>query len=161
MGFDERLRAAIERGQRRGDAAAHEAAARAMTEEDFRRLHSQVRLNLSEHIEDCVKKLANYFPGFQYETMYGDRGWGGACSREDLRMIRGARSNEYSRLEVTIRPYSTLHVLDLAAKGTIRNKEVFNRNYFEPLADADVQKFSELIDAWVLEYAEIYSAREV
>jgi hypothetical protein len=52
-------------------------------------------------------------------------------------------------------------VLDLAAKGTIRNKEIFNRNYFEPLADADVQKFSELIDAWVLEYAEMYAAREV
>jgi hypothetical protein len=71
------------------------------------------------------------------------------------------RTNEYSRLEVTIRPYSASHVLDLAAKGTIRNKEIFNRNYYEPLADADAQKFSELIDAWVLEYAELYAAREV
>ena len=161
MGFDERLRAAIERGQRRGDAAAREAAAQAMSEEDFRRLHSQVRLELSDQIEACLKKLPNFFPGFQYETMYGERGWGGACFREDLRMVRGARTNEYSRLEVTVRPYSALHVLDLAAKGTIRNKEVFNRNYFEPLADADRQKFSELIDAWVLEYAELYAAREV
>ena len=161
MGFDDRLRAAIQRGQRRGDAAAQEAAARAMSEEDFRRLHSQVRLALSDHIEDCLKKLPNYFPGFQCETMFGDRGWGGACFREDLRLARGVRTNEYSRLEVTVRPYSSLHVLDLAAKGTIRNKEVFNRNYFEPLADADQQKFSELIDAWVLEYAELYAAKEV
>jgi hypothetical protein len=161
MGFDDRLKAAIERGQRRGDAAAQDAAARAMTEEDFRRLHSQVRLALSDHIEACVKRLPNYFPGFQYETMYGDRGWGGACSREDLRLSRGVRSNEYSRLEVTVRPYSSLHVLDLAAKGTIRNKEVFNRNFYEPLAEAEEEKFRQLIDAWVLEYAELYAAREV
>jgi hypothetical protein len=50
-------------------------------------------------------------------------------------------------------------VLDLAAKGTIRNREVFNRNYFEELATADEAKFNELIDAWVLEYAELYAAR--
>jgi len=161
MEFEQRLRAAIERGQRRGDAAAHEAAARAMTEEDFRRLHSQVRLALSDHIEACVKKLPNFFPGFQCETMYGDRGWGGACFREDLRLTRGVRTNEYSRLEITVRPYSALHVLDLAAKGTIRNKEVFNRNFYEPLAEADEEKFRQLIDAWVLEYAELYAAREV
>jgi hypothetical protein len=159
MSFDDRLRQAIERGHLRGDAAAREAAARAMTEEEYRRLHSQLRLALSEHIESCVKRLPNFFPGFQYETMYGDRGWGGACSREDLRLNRGARTNEYSRLEVTIRPYSPLHVLDLAAKGTIRNKEVFTRNFFEELEGADEQKFRELIDAWVLEYAEMYAAR--
>jgi hypothetical protein len=160
MGFDDRLKAAILRGQRRGDAAAQDAAARAMSEEDFRRLHSQVRLRLSDHIEACVNKLPNFFPGFQCETMYGDRGWGGACFREDLRLSRGQRTNEYSRLEVTVRPYSASHVLDLAAKGTIRNKEVFNRNYYEELADADEQKFVELIDAWVLEYAELYAARD-
>jgi hypothetical protein len=161
MDFEQRLKAAVERGQRRGDVAAQDAAARAMSEEDFRRLHSQVRLALSDHIESCVKKLPNFFPGFQYETMYGDRGWGGACSREDLRFTRGARSTEYSRLEVSVRPYSSLHVLDLAAKGTIRNKEVFNRNFYEPLAEADEEKFRQLVDAWVLEYAELYAAREV
>jgi hypothetical protein len=159
MSFDDRLKAAIERGQRRGDAASRDAAAQALTEEDFRRLHSQLRLHLSDHIEACIKRLPNYFPGFQCETMYGDRGWGGACFREDLRLARGQRTNEYSRLEVTVRPYSPMHVLDLAAKGTIRNKEVFNRNFFEQLADADEEKFRELIDAWVLEYAELFAAR--
>ncbi len=48
-------------------------------------------------------------------------------------------------------------MLDLAAKGTVHNREVFNRNYFEPLGEADVQKFLKLIDAWVLEYAEMYA----
>lgn len=159
MSFDDRLRQAIERGHRRGDAAAREHAAHQMSEEDFRRLHSQYRLALSEHIEACVKKLPAFFPGFQYETMYGDRGWGGACFRDDLRLTRGQRTTDYSRLEMTIRPYSSLHVLDLAAKGTVHNKEVFNRNYFEQLEMADPQKFSELIDVWVLEYAEMYAAR--
>ena len=159
MNFDDELRQAIERGQKRGETRAHEAAAKAMTEEEYRRLHSQTRLTLSEHIEACLKRLPNYFPGFQYETMYGDRGWGGACHRDDLVLRRGSRSTNYSRLEVTIRPYSSAHVLDLAAKGTIRNREVFNRNFFEELEAADEQKFRELIDVWVLEYAELYAAR--
>jgi hypothetical protein len=159
MNFDDRLKQAIERGHNRGEAAAREAAAHAMTEEDFRRLHSKYRLALSEHIEACLKRLPNHFPGFQCETVFGDRGWGGACFRDDLRLARGMRGSDYSRLEMTIRPYSSLHVLDLAAKGTIRNKEVYNRNYFEPLEDAESQKFSELIDAWVLEYAELYAAK--
>jgi hypothetical protein len=159
MNFDDRIRQAIERGHRLGDAAARDAAARAMTEEEYRRLHSQLRLALSDHIEACIQRLPNFFPGFQYETMYGDRGWGGACFREDLRLARGVRTNEYSRLEVTVRPYSTAHVLDLAARGTIRNREVFNRNFFEELEAANQQKFLDLIDAWVLEYAELYAAR--
>jgi len=159
MNFDDELRQAIERGQKRGENRAREAAAKAMTEEEYRRLHSQTRLALSDHIEACVKRLPNYFPGFQYETMYGDRGWGGACFRDDLRFNRGVRASDYSRLEVTVRPYSSAHVLDLAAKGTVHNREVFNRNYFEPLDEADVQKFLKLIDAWVLEYAEMYAAK--
>ena len=159
MTFDDRLREAIERGQKRGEAVARQAAAKAWTEEEYRRLHSQVRLALSEQIEACLQRLPAYFPGFQYETMYGDRGWGGACFRDDLMIVRGSRTTNYSRLEITIRPYTSLHVLDLAAKGTIRNREVFDRNYFEELATADEAKFRGLIDAWVLEYAELYAAK--
>jgi len=62
-------------------------------------------------------------------------------------------------LEMTVRPASALHVLELAAKGTIRNKEVFNRNYFETLQDVDLEKFLELVDVWVVEYAESYAAK--
>jgi hypothetical protein len=157
--FDDRLREAIGRGQERSAAAARVSAARALTEDEYRRLHSTLRLALSEHIEACLKRLPNHFPGFQYETMYGDRGWGGACSRDDLVLARGSRSSNYSRLEITIRPYSPLHVLELAGKGTIRNREVFNRTYFEELPGVDEQKFRGLVDVWVLEYAELYSAK--
>lgn len=158
MSFEDRLKQAIERGQRRGADSAAEARARQLTEEEFRRLHSQHRLALSDYIEDSVRRLPNHFPGFRYETMYGDRGWGGACFRDDFQ-AGASRSSTYSRLEVTIRPYSNAHVLDLAAKGTIRNRELFNRNYFEKLEDVDIDKFRQLIDAWVLEYAEQFSSR--
>ena len=159
MSFDDRLRQAIERGQKRGEARAHEAQKHAMTEEECKRLHSQLRLRLSEQIEACIKRLPNVFPGFQYETIYGDKGWGGACFRDDLRIVGGQRSSNYSRLEMTVRPYSTsLHVLELTAKGTIRNKEAFNRNYYEKLEEVDEAKFHDSIDAWVLEYAEMFAA---
>ena len=157
--FDEKLQKAIQRGHRRGDARAEALRHAAMTEEEFKRLHSQFRLQLSERIEECIKRLPNHFPGFRYETMLGERGWGAACFREDLRLTRGSRTNEYSRLEMTVRPYSSLHVLELSAKGTVRNKEVFTRTLFEPLDEADVDKFLALIDTWVLEYAELYASQ--
>ena len=91
--------------------------------------------------------------------MYGERGWGGACSRDDMRPRQGGRrANYFSRLEMTIRPYSPTHVVELVAKGTIRNKEVFDRRHFEMIDEVDAETFSNLIDVWVLEYAELYAA---
>jgi hypothetical protein len=49
--------------------------------------------------------------------------------------------------------------VELSGKGTIRNKEAFTRTYFEKIEDADPQKFLQLIDAWVLEYAEMYASQ--
>ena len=50
-------------------------------------------------------------------------------------------------------------MLDLAAKATIRNKELFNRSHYQRLTEVDVTSFAELIDIWVLEYAELYAAK--
>ena len=157
--FDDRLAKAIERGQVRG--AHREAAERArqLTEEELKQLHTQYRLQFSEHIERCLRPLPSHFPGFQFETVFGERGWGAACSRDDVDAGSGGRrANFYSRLEMTIRPYSSLHVVDLAAKGTIRNREVFTRNHYELLNDVDPETFLHLIDVWVLEYAELFAA---
>lgn len=160
MDFEQRLSKAIERGQRRGDDRSREDQAKALSEEELRRLHSKYRLQLSELIEDCLRRLPNHFPGFQFETLIGERGWGAACFRDDLRLGQGGkRGNDYSRLEMTIRPPSSYHILELTAKGTIRNKEAFNRSHFDRLADVDVEKFTELIHLWVLEYAELYAAK--
>jgi hypothetical protein len=159
MDFEQRLRKAIERGQRRGEERSRADREKALSVEELKRLHSQYRLQLAEHIEQCVKQLSQHFPGFDCETIYGERGWGAAGSRDDFRIQEGRRVNDYSRLELTVRPFTEYHVLDLAAKGTIRNKEVFNRSFFEKIADVDVARFVELVDLWVLEYAELYSAR--
>jgi hypothetical protein len=158
MDFEERLQRAIQRGQRRQETSAAEARARELSEEEFRRLHSQYRLDLSEHIEQCIERLASHFPGFQVETMFGEKGWGAACFRDDIQIRRGQHSSGYSRLEVVVRPYSEYHVLDLQAKGTIRNKEVFTRRHYDKLETLDFDSFRNLIDAWVLEYAELYAA---
>ena len=161
MSFEDRLQKAIQRGKRRNLAEERAAEAKAMSQDELKRLHSSYRLHLSELIEKCIKQLPNYFPGFHYETIYGDRGWGGACSRDDLRVSgQRRRENTYSRLEMTVRPYSpNLDVLELTGKGTIRNKEVFSRTYFEKIEEADPEKFAELVNVWVLEYAELYAAK--
>ena len=159
MNFEERLQKAIDRGTDRRNQKADQAESAALTEEELKRLHSNHRLELSEHIEQCTEQVVNHFPGFQSETIYGERGWGVAISRDDFNIGQsGGRDNSYSRLEMTIRPFSELFVVELIAKATIRNKEVFSRSYFEKIEDADPIKFVELIDVWVLEYAEMFSA---
>ncbi|MCA9149623.1 MAG: hypothetical protein KDA92_10005 [Planctomycetales bacterium] len=157
--FEDRLSKAIERGTMRGVDRARQERAQQMSEEELRQLHTRYRLQLSEHIEKCVRKLPQHFPGFQSETLFGDRGWGAACSRDDLNLGGdGRRSSRYSRLEMSIRPYSHLHVVELTGKGTIHNKEVFNRTHFQVINEVDPDTFLHLIDAWVLEYAELFAA---
>lgn len=157
--FDARLRQAIERGSARRSARAEDERRKALTEEEFKSLHSRYRLELSEHIEQHLQQLADSFPGFKYETTFGSMGWGAACSRDDFAGGGGGqRSNHYSRLEVAVRPYSDLHVLELTAKGTVRNREVFNRTFFEELAEVEPERFKELVDAWVVDFAELFAA---
>jgi hypothetical protein len=159
MDFKDRLERAIQRGQRSSDADARARAEQATSEEEFRRLHSQYRLELSEHIEQCLRELARHFPGFRYETMVGDRGWGGAINRDDFSLVDGRRSNLFSRLELVVRPFTASHVLDLNAKGTVRNRELFSRAQYQRLTEVDLQLLTDSIDRWVLEYAELYAAK--
>jgi hypothetical protein len=159
MDFKERLEKAIQRGQRTHDALSRAKAEAALGEEELKRLHSQYRLELSEHIDECVKQLPRHFPGFRHETTVGAAGWGAAVSRDDLVLERGKRQNQYSRLELAVRPYSSSHVLELVAKGTIRNKEVFNRSQYQMLDHVDIASFRDLVDRWILEYAELYAAK--
>jgi len=159
MDFQQRLEKAIERGQRTGSKQAQAKVEEAVTEQELARLHSQYRLTLSERIEACLKQLADQFPGFRSETIYGDRGWGAAISRDDIEVRSGRRTNYFSRLEMSIRPPSSYHVLDLAAKATVRNKELFNRSHYQRLTEVDPTSFHEMIDIWVLEYAELYAMK--
>jgi hypothetical protein len=158
--FEKRLEKAIRRGQRTSDARAQAEAEKAITEQELRNLHTQYRLELSEHIESCLRQLGRQVPGFHFATVANDRGWGAAVSRDDLGIEAGGRrTNFFSRLEMTIRPLSEYFVLELAGKGTIRNKEIFNRNHYQRLADVDLASFVAMIDHWVLEYAELYAAK--
>ena len=158
--FSKRLEKAIERGQRASDAHARAEAEKALSEQELRRLHSEYRLELSERIESCLKTLPSHFPGFRFETVVSDRGWGAAVSRDDVDLRAGrGRTNFFSRLEMVIRPRGEYNVLDLAAKATVRNKEFFNRSHYQRLAEVDIESFQELIDLWVLEYAELYARK--
>jgi hypothetical protein len=158
MSFRERLQRASERGKQSRAAQLNEAAARAMSEEECRRLHSQYRLALTEYVENCVRELADNFPGFRVETIVDESGWGTAASRDDVNLAAGRRGTFFSRLRVVVSPYSKYHVLELGVKGTVRNKEVLSRNHYQRLADVDLESFRELVELWVLDYAELYSA---
>ena len=130
-----------------------------MTEDEFKNLHSKARLELSEHIETCLRKLPEYFPGFDFESLVGVDGWGAKISRDDIASGSGkGLTRLYSRLEMVIRPYSATHIVELIARGAVRNKEVLSRTHFQMLTQLDLEAFSDLIDQWVLEYAEKFSA---
>ncbi len=157
MDFRERLQKAANRGARARSARETAEAAEALSEEECRRRHSQQRLALSEHLEKCLQQLSDNFPGFRFETIVDERGWGAAVSRDDLGIDGGKRKNFFSRLQLLIEPYNEFKVLSVAAKGAVRNKESFTRQHYEPLADLDEDRFRELIELWVLDYAEAYA----
>jgi hypothetical protein len=158
MSFRERLQRASERGKQARAAQLNEAAAKALSEEECKRRHSSYRLTLTEHIEKCLSEMADNFPGFRIETVVDESGWGAAVSRDDIRIDGGKRGTYFSRLQLVVGPYNTYHVLDISAKGTVRNKEVLSRTHYQQLADVDLQSFQELLEQWVLDYAELYSA---
>lgn len=159
MDFKKRLQRATERGHDARDAKAREEAAKALGEEECRRLHSQYRLELNDTIESCLKQLAENFPGFNYEVV-ADSHWGGAVRRDDLSLKSGRRENHFSRLELTVSPHNQYHVLELIAKGTVRNKENFSRSHYQLLKDVDLDTFVGLIEQWTLDYAEAYAAAD-
>lgn len=157
--FEERLARAVARGSDRAEKKELEARAKAMSEEELKTLHTKYRLSLSEHIETCIKRLPDHFPGFRIETLYGEKGWGASVSRDDFGgRTSSGRNSVYSRLEMTIRPYSSLQVVELAAKGTVRNKEIYNRTHFRKIDEVDEEEYIKLIDAWIVEFAERFAA---
>jgi hypothetical protein len=161
MDFEQRLQRAVERGARSAEAKRRAEAEQALSEEQCRRLHSQYRLQLSEYIERCLAKLPQFFPGFQFESVVSDRGWGAAVSRDDMQLARaGRRSNSFSRLELVVAPFNSAHVLELTARGTIQNKEIYQRSFYQPLPQFQLERFEELVDLWIPEFAELFAAHQ-
>jgi hypothetical protein len=158
MDFRERLQRAAHRGEQARTEQARAEAAKALSEEECRRLHSNYRAELNDHIESCLKQLAENFPGFRCEAVVSDKGWGAAVRRDDFGLSGGRRDNLFSRLEVLVSPHNQYHVLEITAKGAVRNKENFSRNHYQLLKDADVDAFRNLIEQWTLDYAEQYTA---
>lgn len=130
----------------------------AASEEELRVRHSQLRNEISEHIEICLRKLCDHFPGFDFSTLINEKGWGARISRDDIRLGRGTAKNEYSRLEVLVRPFNDTHILEIVTKGTIRNRESLNRSNFRFLRDATADDLKQVVDGIALEFAEQYSA---
>jgi hypothetical protein len=157
--FEDRLRAAIERGKVRGQNTQSEEARQQATESQLRNQHSSLRLTLTEYIEKVIRQLIDHFPGFRFESVFGDAGWGAACWRDDIVMDGRSRRSRFSRFEMAIRPINEFFVIDLQARGTIGNRELFNRGYFQPIQQVDVETFKKQIDAWALEFAELYASK--
>jgi hypothetical protein len=157
--FEDRLQKAIERGQQARVAEGASLEADAATEEALRLRHSQLRNELSEHIEGCLRKLCDHFPGFDYSTVLNEKGWGARISRDDIQLGRGTAKNHYSRLEVLVRPFNDTHIVEVATKGTIRNRESLNRTNFRFLKDATIDVLKQVVDGIALEFAEQYSSQ--
>jgi hypothetical protein len=159
MEFDQRLERAIRRGQQARDSRDEALRADKLSSAELRSRYAQARTDLSEHIEECLHKLADHFPGFRYEMIVGEEGWGARIVRDDLHLARGqSSSTQYSRLDLRITPLGSQPIIELVAKGTIRNREALSRRHYQQLEQLDVHSFAELIDLWVLEYAEQYAA---
>jgi hypothetical protein len=156
--FEERLQRAIQRGQQARTEDGSAIQADAITEEELRIKHAHLRNELAEHIEHCLRKLCDHFPGFDYNTVVNEKGWGARISRDDIKLGRGTAKNEYSRLEVLIRPFNDTRIIEIATKGTIRNRESLNRSNFKFLSEATTEMLRPIVDGIALEFAEQFSA---
>jgi len=160
MDFEQRLQRAIQRGEKAREDADRADAQRQLSAEELRAIYFKGRLELSEHIEQALRKLTDYFPGFDFSSIVGDSGWGARIVRDDL-LIKPSRTQEaqYSRLEIVVTPRGSADILEVVGKGTIRNREAFHRRHFHRLSELDLQVFKDQIDVWVLDYAEQFSAQ--
>ena len=157
--FSKRLESAINRGKEVANRKAANDRDREQSEEELRENHRQYRLTLCERIEKTINQLADHIPGFRAESVYDDDGWGSAAFRENLHIEGGRRTTQFSRFEIVVRPCSDLLVLDIKGKGTVNNREVFNRSHYCKLADVQLSDFEECIEAWSLHFAEICAAQ--
>ena len=117
MDFQERLEHAIERGRRLGSARAEEEAQRALTEKELQRLHSQARLQLSEHIERLKARIqelekTSYLPLLGYakieevrSPLFSDHFMGGRVEFTTNRKVRwGVTESERPLVETSGEP---------------------------------------------------------
>lgn len=166
MDFEQRLQQAIQRGRQASSAEDQARTQRILGAEELRKLHSEYRLQLSEHIDTCLQQLKGHLRGFNMSTIMGDEGWGAELQRDDLGPGGGGGgssktyySRYFSRLLLVVKPFSSAHVVEVTCKGTVRNKEVLNRSQFIQLPDVDVTALQQALDQWVLEFAEKYTAQ--
>ncbi|WP_437186578.1 hypothetical protein SH668x_003734 [Planctomicrobium sp. SH668] len=158
MNFEDRLRKALQRGEKARDDRGRAALEHELSQEELRALHSRYRLELSEHIELCLKKLVDHIPGFKFQSVVSEEGWGGRITRDDLHFVPGRPpESRYSRLEVLITPFGSIGILEMSVKGTVRNREVVNRKQFQQLNQLDLDAYKESIDLRILEFAEQYA----
>ena len=157
--FSKRLESAIERGRRVADEKTDLARRQEATVEQLRERHSKWRLQLCERIEATTNQLADHLPGFRSESVYDEDGWGSACYRENLHIAGGKRTTRFSRFEIIVRPVTDLLVLDIKGKATVHNREVFNRSHYAKLVDLEIADFEQCIEAWSLQFAEIYAGK--
>lgn len=160
MDFESELEKAIQRGQERTAAKNSLKKQAEVSKEDVRNRHNEFRLNLSDYVENGLRKLAIHIPGFDYDIIYGAKGWGGALSRNDIdRGPDGRAGSFFSRIEITVKPQNEFNVVNIVGKGTIRDKELFAWNHFESILEAKQDDFEKMIDNWILQFAEQFSAR--
>lgn len=168
MDFEKRLQQAIQRGQSESTAKDQAQAERKLGEAELRKIHADLRLQFSEHIEECLRQLSDHFPGFEFSSVVGEEGWGAVINRDDLGLgsnkaqpqSKNYYTHYYSKLQLVIRPFSSASIVELVGKGTIRNKEIFSRTQYQRLPDVDTSVMLQTIDQWVLEYAEKFAAHK-
>ncbi|WP_417849812.1 hypothetical protein [Thalassoglobus sp.] len=161
MNFDDRLKRAIQRGVKDKDERTRAEVEEKLSLDQLRTMHSGFRLELSEHVEECMKRLVDHLPGFEYQTVLGEDGWGGRLTRDDIHLVPGkSPESKYSRFEMTVSPFTPTAIVELVTKGTVRNREILNRKNYQKVDDFDVESFREMIDLRVLEFAEQYSKTE-
>jgi hypothetical protein len=152
--FRSRIQRAVNsgKGADRGRAAEKREARQAGRK--IRELHENFDGELRPHIHTCLEELNREFPAFDMQEVYNEKGRGYALARDDA--IRGGserRDRYYSRLEIYVHHFKDHGYLEVSAKGSIRNKEKYERSEDDRLETLEIDLFKRFVERVVVEYA--------
>ena len=126
-----------------------------MTKKELQRLHSQARLELASTSSAACGSWPTAFPAFASRRSWIRAAGARRISRDDLRLRRGtAATSCFSRLEMLITPITPRRCWNWPPKARSATARSSAARNISVSPSPHMPVFANLIDLWVLEYAE-------
>ena len=153
------IRRAIARGKKRAAVREAVSSKRKLSAQKCEQIHTDLRMQLINRLDECFKSIVSQFPEFHAQMVASDAGWGVRLTTTPppAKSKRGAISDG-ATFELLVSPLQETPILELVSKAKVRDQEVFQRSYSQPLSSADTTLLFSVIEQWCCDFVEGYVA---